>query len=96
MELVVPARISETAAARVAELAIRAFSEAACSGLARADFFVDGEEVLLNELNTMPGFTTTSVYARLWQESGIEYPELCGRLLEIALARYREQSGYRF
>ena len=44
----------------------------------------------------MPGFTTTSVYARLWQESGIEYPELCGRLLEIALARYREQSGYRF
>jgi len=96
MELVVPARISETAAARVGELALRAFSEADCSGLARADFFVDGEEVLLNELNTMPGFTTTSVYARLWQESGIEYPELCGRLLEIALARYREQSGYRF
>ena len=96
MELVVPARISETAAARVRELALRAFSEADCSGLARADFFVDGEEVLLNELNTMPGFTTTSVYARLWQESGIEYPELCGRLLEIALARYREQAGYRF
>jgi D-alanine-D-alanine ligase len=96
MELVVPARISETAAARVRELALRAFSEAECSGLARADFFVDGEEVLLNELNTMPGFTTTSVYARLWQESGIEYPELCGRLLEIALARYREQAGYRF
>jgi D-alanine-D-alanine ligase len=96
MELVVPARISQSAAARVAELALRAFSEADCSGLARADFFVDGEDVLLNELNTMPGFTATSVYAQLWQESGIEYPELCGRLLEIALARYREQSGYRF
>ena len=96
MELVVPARISESAAARVSELALKAFSEADCSGLARADFFVDGEEVLLNELNTMPGFTATSVYARLWQESGIEYPELCGRLLEIALARHREQGDYRF
>ncbi len=69
---------------------------AGCSGLARADFFVDGEKVLLNELNTMPGFTSTSVYASLWQQSGIEYPELCGRLLEIALARHREQSSYRF
>jgi len=96
MELVVPARISESAAARVSELALKAFSEADCSGLARADFFVDGEEVLLNELNTMPGFTATSVYARLWQESGLEYPELCGRLLEIALARHREQGDYRF
>ena len=96
MELVVPARISDSAAARVRELALRAFSESDCSGLARADFFVDGEDVLLNELNTMPGFTSTSVYAQLWQESGIEYPELCGRLLEIAIARYREQSSYRF
>ncbi len=96
MELIVPARISQSAAARVGELALRAFSEADCSGLARADFFVDGEDVLLNELNTMPGFTATSVYAQLWQGSGIEYPELCGHLLEIALARYREQSGYRF
>ncbi len=96
MELVVPARITEAAAARVGELALRAFREADCSGLARADFFVDGEDVLLNELNTMPGFTATSVYAKLWQESGIEYPELCERLLEIALARYRDQSSYRY
>ena len=96
MELVVPARISELASQRIRELAIRAFSDSDCSGLARADFFVDGDDVLLNELNTMPGFTTTSVYGRLWQESGIEYPQLCQRLLDIAIERYREQSGYRF
>ena len=57
MELVVPARISDAARERVRELAVTAFRLAGCSGLARADFFVDGEEVLLNELNTMPGFT---------------------------------------
>ncbi len=96
MELVVPARISEQATAELTELAKQAFSAADCSGLARADFFVDGEKVLLSELNTMPGFTPTSVYTSLWQQSGIEYPELCGRLLEIALARHREQSSYRF
>jgi D-alanine-D-alanine ligase len=96
MDLVVPARISALAAQRVRELAIRAFSESDCCGLARADFFVDGDDVLVNELNTMPGFTSTSVYARLWQESWLEYPDLCQRLLEIALARHREQSGYRF
>ncbi|MSX02865.1 MAG: D-alanine--D-alanine ligase [Actinobacteria bacterium] len=96
MDLVVPARISESALAKLRELALRAFEQAGCSGLARADFFVNGEQVLLNELNTMPGFTSTSVYARLWQESGLEYPELCERLLQIALRRRSEQSDYRF
>ncbi len=52
-----------------------------CSGLARADFFVDGEDVLLNELNTMPGFTQTSVYGKLWAASGVPYPDLCDRLV---------------
>ena len=96
MELVVPARVSELASQRLRELAFKAFSECDCSGLARADFFVDGDEVLINELNTMPGFTTTSVYGRLWQESGLEYAALCQRLLDIAVERYRDQSGYRF
>ena len=54
----------------------QAFRLAGCSGLARADFFVEGEEVLLNELNTMPGFTATSVYAKLWDAGGLPYPEL--------------------
>jgi D-alanine-D-alanine ligase len=93
MELVVPARIPDVARERVRELAVTAFRLAGCSGLARADFFVDGEDVVLNELNTMPGFTQTSVYGKLWDHSGIRYPELCDRLVRIAIERFeRERS----
>jgi D-alanine-D-alanine ligase len=91
MELVVPARISDAARERVRELAVTAFRLAGCSGLARADFFVDGEEVLLNELNTMPGFTQTSVYGKLWDHSGVSYPELCDRLVRIAVERFERE-----
>ena len=76
MELVVPARISQAAPERVRALAAEAFTRAGCSGLARVDFFVDGEHVLVNELNTMPGFTSTSVFAKLFAASGIAYPKL--------------------
>ena len=62
-------------------MAVEAFSRFGCSGLARADFFVEGERVLLNELNTMPGFTPTSVYAKLWEASGLPYPQLVERAL---------------
>lgn len=96
MELQVPARISEAAAARVSELAARAFSAAGCSGLARADFFVDGEQVLLNELNTMPGQTATSVYGALWGHSGLAYPALMDELCQIALARFGAEAAHRF
>jgi D-alanine-D-alanine ligase len=88
MELQVPARISGAAAARVRELAAHAFTASGCSGLARADFFVEGETVLLNELNTMPGFTQTSVYGKLWAASGLEYPALVDRLCALALERH--------
>jgi D-alanine-D-alanine ligase len=91
MELVVPARISDAARERVRELAVTAFRLAGCSGLARADFFVDGEDVLLNELNTMPGFTQTSVYGKLWDHSGTPYPELCDRLVRIAIERFERE-----
>jgi D-alanine-D-alanine ligase len=91
MELVVPARISGAARERVRELAVTAFRLAGCSGLARADFFVDGEDVLLNELNTMPGFTQTSVYGKLWGHSGVAYPELCDRLVRIAVERFERE-----
>jgi D-alanine-D-alanine ligase len=91
MKLVVPARISDAARERVRELAVTAFRLAGCSGLARADFFVDGEDVLLNELNTMPGFTQTSVYGKLWDHSGIPYPELCDRLVRIAIERFERE-----
>ena len=76
MELVVPARISERAAGELRRLAVEAFARVGCAGLARADFFVDGETVLLNELNTMPGFTPTSVYAQALQAAdGLDFAE---------------------
>ena len=95
MELVVPARISATARDRVRETAIAAFRLVGATGLARADFFVDGEDVLLNELNTMPGFTPTSVYAKLWDSSGIPYPDLTDRLCQLALERHASDRAYR-
>jgi D-alanine-D-alanine ligase len=96
MELVVPARISADARNRVRELAVRAFGLAGCSGLARADFFVDGDDVLLNELNTMPGFTQTSVYGKLWKVSGLPYAELVDRLVAIGAERHDAQRAHRF
>ncbi|HET9073460.1 MAG TPA: D-alanine--D-alanine ligase family protein [Solirubrobacteraceae bacterium] len=88
MRLVVPAGISPAARERVRELAREVFEHTGCAGLARADFFVVGEDVLVNELNTMPGFTQTSVYGALWTASGIEYPELLDRLIALALERH--------
>jgi D-alanine-D-alanine ligase len=97
MELVVPARIPAEARERVRALAVAAYERVGCAGLARADFFVeDDERVLVNELNTMPGFTDTSVYAKLFAASGIPYPELVDGLVRLALERYAEERGYRF
>jgi len=97
MDLVVPARITEKQVARAQELAVRAFVATDCEGMARADLFVrrDGE-VLVNELNTIPGFTSTSVYARLFEESGIPYTELLDRLADLAVERHERRSGLRF
>ena len=91
MELQVPARISDGARERVRSVALEAFTLAGCSGLARVDFFVDGEDVLLNELNTMPGFTQTSVYGKLWEQSGVAYPEVVDRLCALALERFARE-----
>jgi len=95
MELVVPARISASAAAGVRELALKAFLDTGCEGLARVDFFVEGDSVLLNELNTMPGFTPTSVYGRLLGASGVDYGELVERLCLLARERWLAQRSYR-
>ncbi len=97
MELVVPARISDEATARVQELAVASFVAADCEGMARVDFFVrpDGE-VVVNELNTIPGFTATSVYAKLFAESGIPYEELLDRLVALALERQERRSSLKF
>jgi D-alanine-D-alanine ligase len=96
MELVVPARISPTARERVRELALQTFEHVGCEGLARVDFFVDGDEVRVNELNTMPGFTPTSVYAKLMQASGVEYPELVERLCRLGIERHTARSSYTY
>jgi D-alanine-D-alanine ligase len=97
MELRVPAPISAAAADRVRELAASTFALAGCSGLARCDFFVEpGGEVLVNEINTMPGFTETSVYAKLLEASGVGYAELCDRLVELAIERHRRARSYEF
>jgi D-alanine-D-alanine ligase len=84
MELVVPARISPVAAARVRELAAGAFARVGAAGLARVDFFVDGDAVVLNELNTMPGFTPTSVFPKLWAAEGVPFAALVDRLVVSA------------
>jgi D-alanine-D-alanine ligase len=95
MELKVPARISARAREQVRELAVKAFLAAGCDGLARVDFFVEGELVLVNELNTMPGFTPTSVYAKLMDATGIPYPRLVDRLCRLARERHEERRAYR-
>jgi D-alanine-D-alanine ligase len=97
MDLIVPARITAAETARVRELAAQVFRAIDGSGLARCDFFVrDDGEVLVNELNTIPGFTSTSVFAKLFEAGGVPYPELCDRLVKLALERYEAQRAYRF
>jgi D-alanine-D-alanine ligase len=97
MELVVPARLPDDARERVRALAVDTFTRVGCSGLARVDFFVEDGEVLVNELNTMPGFTATSAFPKLWEASGVPAPELCDRLLGFAVERHRaERTGHRF
>jgi D-alanine-D-alanine ligase len=97
MELRVPAPLEEATLGRVRELAAEIFALAGCSGLARCDFFVEADGgVLVNEINTMPGFTETSVYAKLLEASGIAYPELCDRLVGLAVERHRRARSYEF
>jgi D-alanine-D-alanine ligase len=97
MELVVPARLPEATLERVRETSVEAFRATDCEGMARVDFFVrpDGE-VVVNELNTIPGFTATSVYAKLFEASGVPYAELLDRLIALALERHERRSALRF
>jgi D-alanine-D-alanine ligase len=75
-------------------LAIRAFQAVDCSGLARVDFFLDRKSgrILLNEINTMPGFTSISMYPKLWQASGLQYAELLAQLVALAIERQRARA----
>ena len=84
----VPAPLAPAVTEEVRALALRAFRATDCAGMARVDFFIEGDRrVLVNEINTIPGFTATSAYPRLWHASGIPYPELIGRLIDLALER---------
>jgi D-alanine-D-alanine ligase len=97
MELRAPAAIDDDQLTRLRELAVRSFELGGCSGLARCDFFVEPDgTILVNEVNTMPGFTETSVYAKLWEASGLAYPTLCDRLVTLAVERYRSARSYEF
>jgi D-alanine-D-alanine ligase len=97
MELVVPARLPEPVRDRIRQLACDTFVRVGCAGLARVDFFVEGEEIIVNELNTLPGFTATSAFPKLWEASGVPTAELCDRLLGFALERHAaERGGHEF
>jgi D-alanine-D-alanine ligase len=97
MELVVPARLDEETRERVRDVAVEVFRRVGCAGLARVDFFVEADgRVLVNELNTMPGFTETSVFPKLFEESGLAFPDLLSRLVELAIERHEKERRYRF
>jgi D-alanine-D-alanine ligase len=97
MELVVPPRLPAETIERVQRLAVESFVATECEGMARVDCFVrpDGE-VVVNEINTIPGFTATSVYAKLFEASGIPYAELLDRLVELALERHERRAGLEY
>ena len=100
MELVVPAPVPAAVRERVRELAVEVFRRVECAGMARVDFFVEDPggqaRVLVNELNTIPGFTATSVFAKLFEASGVGYVELLERLLRLALERHDRERRYLF
>jgi D-alanine-D-alanine ligase len=96
MELVVPARVEPEVLERVRELAVEVFRRVGCRGFARVDFFVEEGRVLVNELNTIPGFTPTSGFPKMFEASGVPFPALVDRLVGFALERYEAERRYRF
>jgi D-alanine-D-alanine ligase len=94
--LVIPAELRAAVARKIQELAIKTFKVLCCQGMARVDFFLrDNREVIVNEINTIPGFTQISMYPKLWEASGIPYPELIDRLIQLALERFNSESRLR-
>jgi D-alanine-D-alanine ligase len=93
-ELIIPASLDPATAAEVRDLAIRAYRAIDCAGLGRVDLLLDDPSgaIFLNEINTIPGFTNISMYPKLWEATGLSYPELLDKLIELALARHAEKS----
>ncbi len=92
-QLIIPAKLTKTETKRVQELAIAAFRAVDCSGLARVDFLMDPKtrKIFLNEINTMPGFTTISMYPKLWAASGLAYSDLIDRLIQLGIERHQDK-----
>ena len=96
-ELIIPAKLTKAETKRVQELAVRSFKAVDCSGLARVDFLMEpssgnkSRKIYLNEINTMPGFTAISMYPKLWAASGLDYPDLIDRLIQLGLERHADK-----
>jgi D-alanine-D-alanine ligase len=94
-DLVIPAELTEEQTQRVRALAIQAYKAIDCAGMARADFLFDRDsgKFLVNELNTIPGFTATSMYPKMWEATGLSYPDLLSRLIDLAMERFAERQS---
>jgi D-alanine-D-alanine ligase len=97
-ELIIPAKVTKAEAKKFQELAVRAFKAVDCSGLARVDFLMDPKtrKIYLNEINTMPGFTSISMYPKLWAASGLSYPNLIEQLIKLGLERHADKKKNRY
>ena len=94
--LVIPAQLPRPVARRVQELSVRSFEVLCCSGMARVDFFLRGpSEIFVNEINTIPGFTQISMYPKMWAASGLSYPRLIDRLIQLARQKFRAEKRLR-
>jgi D-alanine-D-alanine ligase len=92
-DLIIPADLPESVIDRIQKMAMQAFHALDCEGMARVDFFVSGERIYINELNSIPGFTRISMYPKLWEASGISYADLIDRLIQLALQRHQRQQN---
>ena len=95
-DLIVPAKLTKKQAKQVREMAVAAFRACDCAGLARVDFLMEpgpgkSRKIYLNEINTMPGFTAISMYPKLWAASGLDYPDLIDRLIQLGLERHADK-----
>jgi D-alanine-D-alanine ligase len=94
--LVIPADLPGVLVRKIQELAVKTFQVLCCQGMARVDFFVsDNRDIIVNEINTIPGFTKISMYPKLWEASGIPYPDLIDRLIQLALEKFRDEKNLR-
>jgi len=97
-QLIIPAKLTKAQIKQAQEMAVRAFRAVDCAGLARVDFLMDpqSKKIYVNEINTMPGFTAISMYPKLWAASGVSYPELIHRLIQLALERHEDKKRNKY